>query len=58
MQKIENLACQEKHDRLLCSHKNLMDDHICKENGPRAIRLKRFWCLMINITCGLISLLV
>ena len=30
----------------------------CKENGPRAIWLKRFWCLMINITCGLMSLLV
>jgi hypothetical protein len=30
----------------------------CKENGPRAIWLKRFWCLMINITCGLMCLLV
>jgi hypothetical protein len=28
MLNIENLVCQEKHDRLLCSHKNLMDDHI------------------------------
>jgi uncharacterized small protein (DUF1192 family) len=26
--KIENLAFQEKHDMLLWSHKNLMDDHI------------------------------
>jgi hypothetical protein len=26
--KVENLAFQEKHDMLLCSHKNLMDDHI------------------------------
>jgi hypothetical protein len=26
--KNENLAFQEKHDILLCSHKNLMDDHI------------------------------
>jgi uncharacterized small protein (DUF1192 family) len=26
--KIENLAFQEKHDMLLCSHKNVMDDHI------------------------------
>jgi uncharacterized small protein (DUF1192 family) len=26
--KIENLAFQEKYDMLLCSHKNLMDDHI------------------------------
>jgi hypothetical protein len=26
--KIENLAFQEKHDMLLCSHENLMDDHI------------------------------
>jgi hypothetical protein len=25
--KVENLAFQEKHDMLLCSHKNLMDDH-------------------------------
>jgi hypothetical protein len=30
----------------------------CKENGPRAIWLNRFWCLMINITCGLMYLLV
>jgi hypothetical protein len=30
----------------------------CKENGPRTIWLKRFWCLMINITCGLMCLLV
>jgi hypothetical protein len=29
-----------------------------KENGPRAIWLKRFWCLMINISHELISLLV
>jgi hypothetical protein len=26
--KIENLAFQEKHYMLLCSHKNLMDEHI------------------------------
>jgi hypothetical protein len=26
--KVENLAFQEKYDMLLCSHKNLMDDHI------------------------------
>jgi hypothetical protein len=26
--KIENLAFQEKHDMLLCSHEKLMDDHI------------------------------
>jgi uncharacterized small protein (DUF1192 family) len=26
--KIKNLAFQEKHDVLLCSHENLMDDHI------------------------------
>jgi hypothetical protein len=25
----------------------------CKENGPRAIWLNRFWCLMINTTCEL-----
>jgi Na+-driven multidrug efflux pump len=30
----------------------------CKENGLRAIWLNRFWCLMINITCGLMCLLV
>jgi hypothetical protein len=30
----------------------------CKENGPRAIWLNRFWCLMINTTCGLMCLLV
>jgi hypothetical protein len=29
-----------------------------KENGPRAIWLNRFWRLMINITCGLMCLLV
>jgi hypothetical protein len=26
--KVENLAFQEKYDMLLCSHENLMDDHI------------------------------
>jgi hypothetical protein len=31
---------------------------MCKENGPHAIWIKRFWCLMVNITCGLMSLLV
>jgi hypothetical protein len=30
----------------------------CKENGPQAIWLNRFCCLMINITCGLMCLLV
>jgi hypothetical protein len=30
----------------------------CKEKRPRAIWLKRFWCLMINITCVVMSLLV
>jgi hypothetical protein len=30
----------------------------CKENGPRAIWLKMFWHLMINITCGLMCLQV
>jgi hypothetical protein len=33
-------------------------DPMCKENGLWAIWLKRFWCLMNNITCGLICLLV
>jgi hypothetical protein len=31
---------------------------VCKENGHQAIWLNKFWCLMINITCGLICLLV
>jgi hypothetical protein len=26
--KVENLAFQEKYDMLLCSHENIMDDHI------------------------------
>jgi hypothetical protein len=30
----------------------------CIENGPLAIWLNRFWCLMINITCGVMCLLV
>jgi hypothetical protein len=30
----------------------------CKENGPRAIWLSKFWCLMINTICGLTSFLV
>jgi hypothetical protein len=30
----------------------------CKENGPRAIWLIEFWCLMINTICELISFLV
>jgi hypothetical protein len=30
----------------------------CKEYGPQAIWLNRFWCFMINITCGLMCLLV
>jgi hypothetical protein len=29
-----------------------------RKNGPRAIWLNEFWCLMINTTCGLICLLV
>jgi hypothetical protein len=35
-----------------------MGRQACKENGPRAIWLIEFWCLMINTTCGLICLLV
>jgi hypothetical protein len=31
---------------------------VCKENGPWAIWLNKFWCLMINTICGLICLLV
>jgi hypothetical protein len=30
---------------------------LCKENGPYVIWLKGFWCLMINIAYGLMSLL-
>ena len=30
----------------------------CKENGPHAIRLNKFWCLMINTACGLMCLLM
>jgi hypothetical protein len=30
----------------------------CKENGPLGHLAKEFWCLMINITCGLMCLLV
>jgi hypothetical protein len=30
----------------------------CKENGPRAIWLNEFWCLMINIIYELMCLLV
>jgi hypothetical protein len=35
-----------------------INEHDCKENGPRAIWLNRFWCLMINMTYGLMCLLV
>jgi hypothetical protein len=34
------------------------DRNICKENGPRAIWLIEFWCLMNNIIRELISFLV
>jgi hypothetical protein len=34
------------------------DGEDCKENGPQVIWSKGFWCLMINITCGLMRLLV
>jgi hypothetical protein len=30
----------------------------CKENGSHAIWLNRFWCLIINTTCGLMCLIV
>jgi hypothetical protein len=33
-------------------------DAECKKNGPQAFWLIKFWCLMINTTCGLICLLV
>jgi hypothetical protein len=36
----------------------LEDRRPCKENGPRSIWLKRFWCLMTNIAYGLMCLLV
>jgi uncharacterized small protein (DUF1192 family) len=35
--KIENLAFQDKHDMLLCSHKNLMDDHIMLNIAPEVV---------------------
>jgi hypothetical protein len=31
---------------------------VCKENGPQAIWLIEFWCLMINTISELISFLV
>jgi hypothetical protein len=34
------------------------EEGICKENGPWVTWLNRFCCLMINITCGLMCLLV
>jgi hypothetical protein len=34
--KIENLAFQEKHDILLCSHEHLMDDH-CRRFDPGGV---------------------
>jgi hypothetical protein len=41
------------------SHRNMIDPRTsCKENGPWDVWLKRFWWLMINITCGLMCLLV
>jgi hypothetical protein len=36
----------------------LFSDSNCKENGPRAIWLVEFWCLMINTIRELISFLV
>ena len=41
----------------LCCHQSPKGGD-CKENGPHAIWLNKFWCLMINITCGLMRLLV
>jgi hypothetical protein len=34
------------------------DQPLCKENGPQAIWLIEFWCLMINTIRELISFLV
>jgi hypothetical protein len=31
---------------------------LCKENGPRAISLNEFWCLMINTIRELMNFLV
>jgi hypothetical protein len=36
----------------------VIGNYLCKKNGPRVIWLNRFWCLMINITYGLMCLLV
>jgi hypothetical protein len=35
--KIENLAFQDKHDMLLCSYENLMDDHIMLNNTHEVV---------------------
>jgi hypothetical protein len=45
---------------MLYSHASLFEfDRVgCKENGPRAIWLIEFWCLMINTIHELISFLV
>jgi hypothetical protein len=40
---------------VVINHQKQVD---CKENGPWVFWLKGFWCLMINITCGLMRLLV
>jgi hypothetical protein len=36
----------------------LSPDHCCKENGPQAIWLNEFWCLMINTIHELMNFLV
>jgi hypothetical protein len=46
--------CRSKKMVLVIVH----DDYICKENGPRAIWLIEFWCLMNNTIRELISFLV
>jgi hypothetical protein len=53
-----NVFTKLLHKFALVSLNTLSAISLCKENGPRTIWLNRFWCLMINITCGLMCLLV
>jgi hypothetical protein len=48
---------QEEEDQVQ-DNEPPQEEGTCKENGPRVTWLNRFWCLMINITCGLMCLLV
>jgi hypothetical protein len=50
--------CLNSYTMFLSSLHLQLPDWVCKENGPRVIWLNRFWCLMINITSGLMCLLL